>query len=121
QILSRPPGLPVFRTLITFPSTPLYKKLKESGRLTRPILWLEYRPFWMAHTPLKMTIDEAQAELKQAWTDSYSADAIAAAVNSISHQPLGHRINVFIARIFFRGIYFPQMGKMAWAKVIFQN
>jgi len=121
QIRSWPPGLPVFGTLIPFPSTPLYKKLKESGRLTRPKHWLEYQPFWMAHTPLKMTIDEAQAELKQAWTNSYSAEAIAAAVDSIRDKSLGHRINVFVSRIFFRGIYFPQMGKRAWAKVIVQN
>lgn len=121
QIHKWPPGLPVFGTLIPFPSTPLYKKLKDSGRLTRPQHWLEYRPFWMAHTPLKMTIDEAQTELRQAWTNSYSSEAIATAVNSISDRPLSHRINLFIARIFFRGIYFPQMSKWAWAKVLIQN
>ncbi len=121
QIRTWPPGLPVFGTMIPFPSTPLYKKLKDAGRLTRPLHWLEYQPFQMAHTPLKMTIDEAQAELKQAWTNSYSAEAIGKAVDSIAHRPLSHRINVFIARLFFRGIYFPQMGKGDWAKLIFQN
>jgi len=121
QIRNWPPGLPVFGTLIPFPSTPLYKKLKDSGRLTRPQHWLEYQPFWMAHTPLKMTIDEAQAELNEAWTESYSPDTIAAAVNAISDRPLSHRINVFIARIFFRGIYFPQLSRWTWAKVILQN
>ncbi len=121
QIRSWPPGLPVFGTLIPFPSTPLYTKLKDAGRLTRPLHWLEYQPFWMAHTPLKMTIDEAQSELKHAWTNSYSAEAISTAVKSISHRPLGHRVNLFIARMFFRGIYFPQLSKWAWAKLIFQN
>jgi hypothetical protein len=75
----------------------------------------------MAHTPLKMTIDEAQAEVSHAWSHSYSPEAIAAAVDSISEQDLGYRINVLISRLCFRGIYFPQMGKWAWAKVIYQN
>ena len=35
QIRSWPPGLPVFGTLIPFPSTPLYKRLAVAGRLTQ--------------------------------------------------------------------------------------
>ncbi|HKG99019.1 MAG TPA: hypothetical protein VKA97_14455, partial [Pyrinomonadaceae bacterium] len=31
------------------------------------------------------------------------------------------RISLFVARLFFRGIYFPQMGWRAWLKVIAQN
>lgn len=121
QIRSWPPGLPVFGTLIPFPSTPLYKRLEVAGRLTRPQHWLDFQPYKMAHTPLKMTIDETHAEVNHAWSSSYSAEAIGAAVDSISHKPLGHRVNVFIARLCFRGIYFPQMGKRAWLKVIMEN
>ena len=36
-------------------------------------------------------------------------------------QPLGYRINIFLARLCFRGIYFPLMGTMAWLKVVAQN
>jgi hypothetical protein len=75
----------------------------------------------MAHTPLKMTIDQAHAEVEHARASSYSPEAIARAVNSISDKPLAHRINILIARLCFRGIYFPQMGKRAWLKVIAQN
>ena len=32
-----------------------------------------------------------------------------------------YRINIFIARLFFRGIYFPQMGRFAWLKAILEN
>jgi hypothetical protein len=42
-------------------------------------------------------------------------------VNSLKDKPLGYRINIFIARICFRGIYFPQMGPSAWLKLIYQN
>lgn len=121
QIRSWPPGLPVFGTLVPFPSTPLYKRLELAGRLTRPKHWLDFKPFRMAHIPLKMSIDQAHAEVNHAWTSSYSAEAIAAAVGSMDDKPLGHRINIFLARLCFRGIYFPQMGKWAWVKVIAQN
>lgn len=121
QIRSWPPGLPVFGTLIPFPSTPLYKRLEVAGRLTRPQHWLDFQPYKMAHTPLKMSIDQTHAEVNHAWASSYSPEAIAAAVDSISDKPLGHRVNVLIARLCFRGIYFPQMGKRAWVKVIAQN
>lgn len=121
QIRNWPPGLPVFGTLTPFPSTPLYKRLEASGRLTRPKHWLDFQPFQMAHTPLKMTIDQAQAEVNYAWSRSYSPESITHALESIKHKHVGHRINILIARLCFRGIYFPQMGKWAWAKVIVQN
>ncbi|MFL6274010.1 MAG: B12-binding domain-containing radical SAM protein [Blastocatellia bacterium] len=121
QIRNWPAGLPVFGMLIPFPSTPLYKRLEVAGRLTRPKHWLDFKPYNMAHTPLKMTIDQAHAEVNHAWASSYSAKAIEQAVTSMNDKPLGHRINIFIARLCFRGIYFPQMGKWAWIKVIAQN
>ena len=121
QIRSWPPGLPVFGTLIPFPSTPLYKRLAVAGRLTRPEHWLDFQPYKMAHTPLKMSIDQTHAEVLHAWSSSYSPEAIAAAVDAIGDKPVGHRANIFIARLCFRGIYFPQMGKWEWTKVIAQN
>jgi hypothetical protein len=75
----------------------------------------------MAHTPLKMTSAEAQAEVRQAWMDSYSPAAIARAVDSLSDSPLWLRISLLLGRLSFRGIYFPQMGRWAWLKVIAQN
>ena len=90
-------------------------------RLTRPKHWQEFIPFAMAHTPLKMSIDEAHKEVRIGWASSYSPEAIEMAVDSLNHKPLGYRINIFIARLCFRGIYFPQMGRFAWVKVIAQN
>ncbi len=40
------------------PATPLYERLETAGRLTRPKHWQDFVPFAMAHTPLKMTIEE---------------------------------------------------------------
>ncbi len=121
QIRSWPPGMPVFGTLIPLPATPLYKRLELAGRLTRPKHWLDFQAFQMAHKPLKMSSDQAHAELHHAWASTYSAEAIATAIDAVRHKSLGHRLTILIARLFFRGIYFPQMGKRAWMKVIFQN
>jgi len=121
EIRTWPPGLPIFGLLTPLPATPLYKRLEAAGRLTRPKHWQEFIPFAMAHTPLKMTIPEAHAEVKRGWAKSYSPDAIADAVTSVAHKPLGYRVNILISRLCFRGIYFPQMGRFAWAKTIAEN
>jgi len=121
QVRTWPPGLPIFGLLTPLPATPLYKRLETSGRLTRPKHWQEFIPFAMAHTPLKMTIEEAHAEVKYGWAHAYSPEALAQAVDSLGDQPLGYRINIFLARLCFRGIYFPMLGKMAWLKVVAEN
>jgi radical SAM superfamily enzyme YgiQ (UPF0313 family) len=121
EIESWPPGLPIFGLLTPFPSTPLYDRLLKANRLTRPTHWLDFAPFKMAHTPLKMTIEEAQAEVHKAWTRSYSPERTDSAIDSIADKPFDHRLMHLISRLTFRGIYFPQMGKRAWAKVIFEN
>ena len=46
---------------------------------------------------------------------------MAQAVDSLNAKPLGYRINIFLARLCFRGIYFPLMGRLAWVKLIAQN
>jgi radical SAM superfamily enzyme YgiQ (UPF0313 family) len=121
QIQSWPPGLPVFGLLTPFPSTPLYKRLETAGRLTRPKHWLDFAPFQMAHTPLKMSSSEVHREVAIAWTASYSPERITEAIESINYKPVESRIIHLIARFFFRGIYFPQMGVWDWLKVIAQN
>ncbi len=121
QVRTWPPGLPIFGLLTPLPATPLYKRLEVAGRLTRPKHWKEFIPFAMAHTPLKMTIEEAHAEVKYGWAQAYSPEALAHAVDSLADQPLGYRINIFLARLCFRGIYFPMMGKMAWVRVVMEN
>ena len=121
QVRTWPPGLPIFGLLTPLPSTPLYKRLEAAGRLTRPKHWKEFIPFAMAHTPLKMSIEEAHAEVNYGWAHAYSPEALAQAVESLEHERLGYRINIFLARLCFRGIYFPMLGKLSWLKVIVQN
>ena len=75
----------------------------------------------MAHNPLKMTIEEAKSETFDAWSRSYSPKRNWEAINAIRHAPIEVRISHLVARLFFRGIYFPQMSKMAWVQLLFQN
>ena len=121
EIESWPPGLPVFGQLTPFPATPLYDRLEKAGRLVRPKHWLDFAPFVMAHTPLKMTIEEARQETRSAWEASYSPERNAQAVEAISGHDLQYRISMLVSRLFFRGIYFPQMTKRAWLKLLYDN
>ena len=121
QVRNWPPGLPVFGLLTPFPATPLYTRLEKAGRLTRPKHWLDFAPFEMAHSPLKISSAEARLEVKHAWAASYSPERNSQAIESISDKPVADRIIHLVSRLFFRGIYFPQMGTRAWLKVIYQN
>ena len=121
QVRTWPPGLPIFGLLTPLPATPLYKRLETTGRLTRPKHWQQFIPFTMAHTPLRMSVDEAHAEVKYGWAHAYSPEALALAVDLLDDQHLGYRLNIFLARLCFRGIYFPMMGRLAWLKVVAQN
>jgi radical SAM superfamily enzyme YgiQ (UPF0313 family) len=121
QIRQWPPVLPVFGQITPFPGTPLYARLEKEGRLTRPRHWLDFTPFQMAHTPLKMSIPEVHSEITRAWRDSYSPAATRGALGALRRAPVPYRISHLIARLFFRGIYFPQKGAGAWLRLIAQN
>ena len=121
QIEQWPPTMPVFGPLTPLPGTPLYDRLGAEGRLTRPKHWLNFALYRMAHTPLKLTIPEAQIELDQAWTRSYSPQRNERVIELLEGRGLDARIMHFVMRLFFRGIYFPQMTKTAWIKLLAQN
>ena len=121
QIEQWPPGLPVFSTLTPLPGTPLYARLEAEGRLTRPRHWLSFAPYKMSHAPLKMTVDEAHAELDKAWRRSYSPERNKQVVDRFTSTSLEAGAMHFLMRLFFRGIYVPQMTTKAWLKLIFQN
>lgn len=121
EISNWPPGLPVFGQITPFPSTPLYKRLATEGRLTRPTHWLDFAPFRMAHKPLRMTEAEVHTEVNRAWTESYEPATTRRAMAKIADAPVPYKISHLIARLCFRGIYFPQKGSLAWLKVMAEN
>jgi radical SAM superfamily enzyme YgiQ (UPF0313 family) len=121
EIRRWPPCLPVFGQITPYPATPLYERLEKADRLTRPKHWLEFSAFRMAHTPLTMTIPEVQAEVHQAWAEAYSPEATRQALDRLKHEHIGYRISHLLARLCFRGIYFPQKSVRAWLRVIAEN
>ena len=68
-----------------------------------------------------MTIEEARTETIHAWSRSYSPERNHAALMSIANAPIDTRISHLFARLFFRGIYFPQIGTQAWLKLLVAN
>ena len=121
QIEQWPPGMPVFSPLVPLPGTPTYKKLGAEGRLTRPKHWMNFVHNQMAHTPLKMTIPEAQIELDKAWMTSYSPKNNQKALDWFGGRDINDQIMHFVMRMFFRGIYFPQRNARVWTKLVAQN
>src|SRR5271157_571263 len=93
-----PPGLPVFGILTPYPATPLYDKLMAAGRLTRPKHWLEFKPFTMNFTPLGLSPQQAEEEIRQAWGASYMAATNSAAINRLEPGDLADRIIHLLGR-----------------------
>ena len=120
-IESWPPGLPVFGLLTPYPATPLYDRLGKEGRLTRPKHWLDFRPFKMAFQPKHISIDQAQTEVHEAWSRSYSPQAVALALQKIKDRPFHERAVLLFTRLLFRGIYFPQMKRSDWFRLVFAH
>ena len=120
-IRSWPPGLPVFGLLTPYPATPLYDRLAAAGRLTRPKHWLEFKPFTMAFKPLGITVEQAETEIRQAWTSSYSPQTIASTMGWLGSKSFTDRLIHLLSRLAFRGIYFPQMKRQEWVRVLFEN
>ena len=75
----------------------------------------------MAHTPLNMSIGEVQDEVRRAWTAAYNPAANSAAIDSIAGEPAPYKISHLAARLFFRGIYFPQKSVWGWLRLIASN
>src|SRR5438874_10042575 len=121
QVRSWPPGLPVFGLLTPYPATPLYDKLAAAGRLIRPKHWLDFKPFVMAHAPTGLSPEQAEAEVRYAWKTSYDPATTARAVHRLEGRSLSDRAIHLVTRLIFRGIYFPQMRRREWLRVVFEN
>ncbi len=75
----------------------------------------------MAFTPLGITVDESEAEVRSAWARSYSRASISRALRKIKHRPFGERATMFGSALAFRGIFFPQVRKRDWVVLLLQH
>ena len=116
QVRTWPPGLPIFGLLTPLPATPLYKRLEKAGRLTRPKHWQEFIPFAMAHTPLKMTIEEAHAEVNRGWEQAYSPEALSCSGQLFARPAAGFSRQHLSGAPLFPGHIFPHDGQNGLAQ-----
>jgi hypothetical protein len=75
----------------------------------------------MDYTPLGISADQAEAEVREAWMVSYSPRTSASAIGWFESRSFPDRLIHLIGRLAFRGIYFPQLKKREWVQVLFQN
>jgi hypothetical protein len=68
-----------------------------------------------------MTVSEVEEEIRYAWANAYSPAATRKALDSIADEPVPYKISHLVARLFFRGIYFPQRSVWAAIKLMAQN
>ncbi|TAM84698.1 MAG: B12-binding domain-containing radical SAM protein [Acidobacteria bacterium] len=116
-----PPGFfPVFSQLTPLPGTPLYKSLRDQGRLEERH-WLNYRPYGAAFTPKHMAPAQLESEVRTAWGLAYSAEGIYRRVSRMTEMRFVSKLIYVFATLAFRGIYFRQMTARAWLKLIWQN
>ena len=87
----------------------------------RPKHWLNFARYKMSHAPLKMSIAQAHKELDRAWRKSYSPKRNKDVIDLLIPRNLNISAMHFLMRLFFRGIYVPQMTRRAWLNLIFQN
>lgn len=118
-----PPVMPVFCLLTPLPGTPLYRRLESEGRLTRPKHWLDFQANRTAFTPRNLTAVQLEKELLNSWKGSYKAAAFARTQRWMrkNRRPFEQQATVFVFRLIFRGIYFPQRSRWAWARLLGRN
>jgi hypothetical protein len=75
----------------------------------------------MSHSPLRITVADAEKEIDKAWRMSYSSERNEKVVNLLVPENPGIGAMHFLARLCFRGIYVPQMTKTAWLRLLFEN
>jgi radical SAM superfamily enzyme YgiQ (UPF0313 family) len=123
EVATWPPGLPVFGLLTPFPATPLYDRLEKEGRLTRPKHWLDFHPFEITFLPRHLSPAQAKNEVRNAWRAAYRPSAFWRTQKWMrAHgKPFVQQLTLFISRLLFRGIYFPQMTRLRWIRLLGQN
>jgi hypothetical protein len=123
EIAQWPPCLPVFGLLTPYPATPLYDRLQAEERLTRPEHWLDFQAFKMAFIPTGLSPHEAEVAVRESWSHCYEPAAFYRVQRwLVDHQKsFGYQLMHFVARLLFRGIYFPQMKRWAWIRLLARN
>jgi len=123
EIGTWPPVLPVFGLLTPYPGTPLYHRLQKQGRLVRPEHWLDFKPFRLTFKPNHLSPSQAENEVTESWRRGYGRSSFARTQQWLvdNRKPFDHQVAFLVARLLFRGIYFPQSTPWSWARLLASN
>jgi radical SAM superfamily enzyme YgiQ (UPF0313 family) len=123
EVDSWPPVLPVFGLLTPYPATPLYDRLQAQGRLIRPRHWLDFQAFKAAFQPAHLSAEQAEREVRESWRRCYGRRAFRRSQQwlAANGKSFDAQVMFFVARMLFRGIYFPQTSAGAWIRVLAAN
>ncbi len=123
ELAKWPPVLPVFGLLTPYAGTPLYDKLAAEGRLLNPTHWLATRAFKATFQFSHFSPETAEAEVREAWRRSYRPRVFASTQRWLvaNGKPFDAQVIFLVARLIFRGIYFPQGTAFSWIRVLAAN
>ncbi len=123
EIEAWPPVLPVFGLLTPYPGTPLYDRLQNQGRLVRPEHWLDFKPFRLTFQPNHLTARQAEDEVNESWRRCYAPHFFARTQRWLvdNRKPFDQQVAFLVARLLFRGIYFPQSTPWSWVRLLASN
>jgi radical SAM superfamily enzyme YgiQ (UPF0313 family) len=123
EIGTWPPVLPVFGLLTPYPGTPLYDRLQKQGRLVRPLHWLDFQPFRLTFQPNHLSPSQAEDEVNESWRLGYGHRSFARTQRWLvdNGKPFDHQVAFLVARLLFRGIYFPQSTPWSWVRLLASN
>ena len=123
EIDTWPPVLPVFGLLTPYPNTPLYDRLQRQQRLVRPEHWLDFKPFRLTFRPNHLSADQSEAEVNESWRRNYGSRSFARTQQWLTEhgKPFDHQVAFLVARLLFRGIYFPQSTRWSWVRLLAAN
>jgi radical SAM superfamily enzyme YgiQ (UPF0313 family) len=118
-----PPVLAVFGLLTPYAGTPLYDKLLAEGRLLNPTHWLESVAFKATFQFSHFSPESAEAEVREAWSQAYRSRVFARTQRWLADndKPFDAQVMWLVARLIFRGIYFPQATALSWIRVLAAN
>ncbi len=123
EIDTWPPVLPVFGLLTPYPGTPLYDRLQKQGRLIRPEHWLDFKPFRLTFQPKHLSASQSEDEVNESWRRGYGRRSFARTQRWLTDngKPFDHQVAFLVARLLFRGIYFPQSSPWSWVRLLAAN
>jgi radical SAM superfamily enzyme YgiQ (UPF0313 family) len=123
EIDTWPPVLPIFGLLTPYPGTPLYERLQKQGRLLRPEHWLDFKPFRLTFKPNHLSVRQSEEEVHEGWRRGYGRHSFARTQRwlAANRKPFDQQITFLIARLVFRGIYFPQSTPWSWVRLLATN